>query len=265
MTTPTPSSTRILGHEESGSGPLLVLLHAFPLCREMWRPQLAALADRNRVIAPDLFGFGESPLLAGGWTVDSQADALDAFLAEIGANEPLVLGGLSMGGYIALAFARRHPERLRGLILADTKADADTPEGKKGRDELIEFARANPPAEVTERMLPKLLGASTRSGRSGVVDEVMRIGSTQSTEGLIAALAALRDRPDSTPGLADISVPTLVIVGDEDSVTPPPDSRKLVDTIPGARLEVLPSAGHLSNLETPDAFNTAVRSFLGSI
>jgi pimeloyl-ACP methyl ester carboxylesterase len=264
MTTPTSPSTRVLAHDDAGSGPPLVLLHAFPLDRTMWRSQVAVLSASHRVIVPDLFGFGDSPLLGGGWTVESQADALETFLTEIGA-ERIVLGGLSMGGYVALAFARRHPDRLRGLVLADTKADADTAEGKKGREEMIAFARSNSAAAVVEKMLPKLLGETTRTTRPEVVAEVKRIGASQSPDGIIAALAALRDRPDATPGLPSIGVPTLVLVGAEDTITPLADARKLSDTIPEATLEVLPAAGHLSNLETPDAFSESVRAFLASV
>jgi pimeloyl-ACP methyl ester carboxylesterase len=264
MITPA-STTRVFAHDESGSGPPLVLLHAFPLAREMWRSQLTALSAGHRVIAPDLFGFGESPLLGGGWTVDSAADALATFLEEISVGPRIVLGGLSMGGYVALAFARRHPDRLAGLILADTKADADTSEGKKGRDEMIAFAQTNPAAAVVEKMLPKLLGDTTRSQRPAVVDEVKRIGAAQSAEGIVAALAALRDRPDATPGLNSVRVPTLVLVGAEDAVTPLADARKLADTIRGATLEVIPAAGHLANLETPTMFNETVRAFLATM
>ena len=254
-------STAVL---EGGDGPPVVLLHAFPLCREMWAPQ-RTLADRFRVVTPDLFGFGGSPVPAAGWTTDSMADALAALLTGIGITDPVVLGGLSMGGYVALAFARKYPDRLRGLVLADTKAEADNAWAKAGRDKMIAFARESTAAAVAEEMLPKLLGETTRARRPEVVAEVRRIASAQTVDGVAAALAALRDRPDATPALGGIRVPTLVVVGAEDTLTPPDGAKKLADAIPGAKLEVIPTAGHLSNLECPAEFTTAVRMFLASL
>lgn len=254
-----------IGYDTAEAGPVLVLIHAFPLSRAMWAPQFAGLADHALVIAPDVFGFGESSLPAGAWTVDSMADSLAAFLPGIGADEPVVLGGLSMGGYVALAFARRHPERLRGLILADTRAEPDTAEGKVNREKTIAQARENGPVAVFETMMPKMLTERSRVERPELVAEVRRITAGQSTAGVAAALAALRDRPDATPGLATVRVPTLVLVGAEDAITPPDAARTMAAAIPGARLEVLPSAAHLSNMEAPNEFNRLVRSFLDSL
>ena len=170
-----------------------------------------------------------------------------------------------MGGYAALAFARKYPDRLRGLVLADTKAEADTAEAKAGRDKMIALVRENTAAAVVEQMLPKLLGEFTRANRPDVVAEVRRIGSAQSVDGVAAALAALRDRPDATPTLPNIRVPTLVVVGAEDTLTPPDGAKKMADAIPDAKLVVIPTAGHLSNLECPAEFTTAVRMFLASL
>ncbi|MFO0849288.1 MAG: alpha/beta fold hydrolase [Gemmataceae bacterium] len=256
--------TPAIAYTDSGDGPPLVLLHAFPLCREMWAPQLG-LADRYRVIAPDLYGFGESGLPAAGWSVDSMADAVADLLAGIGASGPVVLGGLSMGGYVALAFARRHPDRLRALILADTKAEPDTEEGKTGRAAMIELARTGGAAAVADKMLPNLLGEATRERRPEVTAEVRRVATGQSVAGVKAGLAALRDRPDARPGLAGIRVPTLVLVGSEDKVTPPAGAKAMAAAIPGAEYMEIPAAGHLSNLETPPEFTTAVRMFLTGV
>jgi pimeloyl-ACP methyl ester carboxylesterase len=257
-----PHDRAVVAYDEFGAGYPLVLLHAFPLCRQMWAPQAAALAAGRRVITPDLFGFGGSPVPVGGWTVDSMADALAAFLPGIGAADPVVLGGLSMGGYVALAFARRHPDRLRGLILADTRAEADTPEAKASRDKMIALAEETSAATVTDQMIPKLLGDTTRSTRPAVVAEVKRMGAAQAADGLAAALVALRDRPDATPALAAIRVPTLVLVGLEDTATPPDAARTLASAINGAKLVEVPAAGHLSNLESPTAFNSALQEYL---
>jgi 3-oxoadipate enol-lactonase len=166
-----------------------------------------------------------------------------------------------MGGYVALAFARRHPQRLRALILADTKAEPDDEQAKANRNTLIELARHSA-ADVIERLLPKLVSEKTRAQRPDVLDEVRNIASVQTPTAIINALEALRDRPDATPGLADIKVPTLVIVGTEDALTPPMVAQLLVERIPQATLVKIEGAGHLSNLEHPSLFTEQVRSFL---
>jgi pimeloyl-ACP methyl ester carboxylesterase len=178
---------------------------------------------------------------------------------------PVVLAGLSMGGYVALAFARRHPARLRGLVLADTKADPDDDEGRANRDRMIAFAQNNTARAVIDQMLPKLLGADTTARRPEVAEEVRAIASRQPVAGIVGALKALRDRPDAMPGLAAVTVPTLVIVGRDDTLTPPAKSEAMAARVADARLVVLDGAGHLSNLEQPERFNAALRSFLQSI
>jgi 3-oxoadipate enol-lactonase len=252
----------VVAYDDTGRGRPLVLLHAFPLARVMWRPQVEALAADHRVLAPDLRGFGGTSLFDGPPSVERMADDVAGWLDALGVTEPVVLGGLSMGGYVALAFERRHAARLRGLILADTRAEADSAEAKANRDRLIAFARSHPTSEVVEQLVPKLVSEATWERRPEVVDEVRRIGSAQSANGIIAALEALRDRPDSTSGLGKIAVPTLVVVGAADALTPPALAQGMVAAIPDARLATIEWAGHLSNLEQPEAFNAAVRSFL---
>ncbi len=152
-----------LEYEDAGSGRPVVLLHAFPLARAMWHPQVEALRGRYRVLAPDLRGFGGSSPFTAAPSVETMADDVAALLDVLKVAEPVVLGGLSMGGYVALAFARRHPGRLRGLILADTRAEADSAEARANRDKTIAFARGHSAADVIEQMLPKLLGDRTRA------------------------------------------------------------------------------------------------------
>lgn len=249
--------------EDRGTGPVVVLLHAFPMCRWMWRPQLDALEGGFRVLTPDLPGFGSTPAVPG-VTIDAMADIVADFIAAVGVAEPVVLGGLSMGGYVALAFARRHPDRLRGLILADTKAEPDDEAGRRNRDKMLTALDEGtlPAAGVVDQMLPKLLGDTTRESRPAVVAEAKKIGAAQPKDGIMAAVAALRDRPDAVPGLGNIRVPTLILVGEQDAVTPPDGAKKMAAAIPGSKLVVIPAAGHLSNLEDPAAFTTAVREFL---
>lgn len=239
--------------------PTLVLLHAFPLDRDMWRPQVAGLAGTANVVALDLPGFGAAPVDEH-FSVDSAADRVAA--ATTG---PIVLGGLSMGGYVALAFARRHPDRLAGLVLADTRADPDDAASRTNRDRMIDLVREFGPAKVYEAMIPKLVAAETLDGRPEVIAELKRIARRQSAAGMIGGLKALRDRPDATPGLAKIAVPTLILVGEHDSLTPPIMAEGMARLIPRSRLVVIPGAGHLSNLENPAAFNAAIAEFLAKL
>jgi pimeloyl-ACP methyl ester carboxylesterase len=254
-----------LAYDDQGAGRPLVLLHAFPLDREMWRTQLGPLSASARVLAPDLPGFGHSTAGTDPFTIDSAADTVLDFLDAAGVSGRVVLGGLSMGGYIALAFARRHPDRLAGLILADTRSEPDDAAGRAKRDEMIALARSAGAAAVIGQMLPKMLGEQTQRTRPEVVETVRAIASRQSAATIAAALAALRDRPDATAALDRITVPVLVLVGEHDAITPPAMAQALAAKIPGARLVTIPGAGHLSNLENPDAFAAAVREFVAGL
>jgi pimeloyl-ACP methyl ester carboxylesterase len=253
-----------IAYEDRGSGPVLVLLHAFPLDSGMWRAQVMDLAPEYRVIAPDFPGFGGSAVSAG-LTIDSAADVVAELLDHLGVNERVVLGGLSMGGYVALAFARLYPQRLGALILADTKAEPDDEPARAGRDRLIQVATEQGPEAVIEQLLPKLLGATSMAEKPRVAQAVRALAAKQSVEGIVTALKALRERPDAGPGLVHVSVPTLVLVGDEDSITPPEKARRLAETIPNARLVTIPGAGHLSNLENEAVFNASTKEFLSSL
>lgn len=252
-----------LAHADVGRGLPVVLLHAFPLNRMMWEPQIAALFGECRCIAPDLRGFGDSPR-SGPYSMDQYADDVVALLDAL-QIERAVVGGLSMGGYVALALWRRHRKRIRALVLADTRSGADTDEAKQKRGELIALARSEGSPAVADRQITGLLGKSTREKQPELVDRIRSIMAGESPAGIVGALAAMRDRPDSTPLLAGIDVPTLIVVGDEDVVTPPKEARAMHDAIRGSRLEVIPGAGHLSNLERPAAFNAALSDFVGSL
>jgi len=231
---------------------LVVLLHAFPLSSEMWQPQVEALGNGCRIITPDLRGFGDHAGASG-----SLAEMADDVAGLI--REPVVLGGLSMGGYVALAFARKYPAKLRGLILADTKAEADDAAGKANRDKMIAFAESHTSREVIDSVMPKM--ATTPAA----VEQVRALASKQSPAAIANAVRAMRDRPDASDVLPTIRVPTLVIVGSDDQLTPLPIAQNLAGRIAGAKLEVMPGAGHISNLENPAAFNNVLRAFLTSI
>ena len=251
-------------YDDSGSGVPVVLLHAFPLSRAMWRPQHEGLADVARLIAPDLRGFGGTGAFTDAPSLERMADDV-AELIDVLKLDRVVLGGLSMGGYVALAFARKHAARLRGLILADTKSEPDSAEAKAGRDKTIAFAETHSAIDVLEQLLPKLLSEKTRREKPAVEAGVRQIGSAQTPAAIIGALKALRDRPDSTPVLSTIATPALVIVGSDDALTPPAQAEAMAAKLPRAHLVKIPGAGHLANLEAPAAFNDAVRAYLRSL
>jgi len=261
MITVTLRNKQSLSYDEAGQGPILLLLHGFPLDREMWRPQIVGLASQARVIALDLPGFGGSSLEETRFTIESAADSVAEFLLATNISERVTVGGLSMGGYVAMAFARRHPDRLRGLILADTRAEPDDEIAKANRAKSITLAQEKGAAGVIEAMIPKLLAPENIAS---CAEDLRRIASRQSTASVLNAIAALRDRPDAKPGLKSIAVPTLVIVGDQDAVTPPSFAEAIAHETPGSKLVVIPGAGHMSNLENPAAFNEAVSQFLQS-
>jgi len=248
---------------EAGAGWPVLLIHAFPVNADMWRPQLERVPEGWRFIAPDLRGFGSEPAAPGPWTLDDAAADLGAFLDHLRLDRA-VIGGLSMGGYIAMALFRRSPERFDGIILADTRAEADTPEGRDRRRAMIELVRAKGPSAVADQMLPKLLSASARDRQPELVASVRRMIESLSVAGITAALEAMMARPDSTPDLSHVNCPALIVVGAADEVTPEANARAMEKRIERSRVVVLPDAGHLSNLESPDAFSRALSDFLAS-
>lgn len=252
-----PLSDRELACAVTGDGPPLVLLHAFPFDARLWQAVTPALAARHRVIAPDLRGFGDSPLGGTPYSIADLADDVAGLLAALGI-ERAAIAGLSMGGYVALALAARHPTRLGALVLCDTKAGPDTPEARRARDEAIATVRSRGVDAYLDGVLPRLV--SPRAP-----DEVRaqaRALGRQSPDAVVAGLQALRDRPDRRAELAAIDCPTLVLVGADDGLTPPAEAHSMAQAIPGAREVVLEAAGHLSCLEAPDAFSRALAEFL---
>jgi len=254
----------------AADAPLVVLAHGFPMARWLWAGVLPRLASAGwRAAAPDLRGFGESTLggvaFRDGPTLDRYADDLAHVLDALGARRAVV-GGLSMGGYAALAFWRRHPERVRALVLADTRAEADAPDARERRDTLVALAKSTAAGggAVADTQMEGALGRTTRDDAARVAGFRDRLA-TPTADGVVAALVAMRDRPDATPTLAGITVPTLVIGGAEDALTPPRTLRALAGGIPGARLALLDRAGHASAWEQPDAFADALLAFLTTL
>ena len=251
---------------EAGNGWPVVLIHAFPLNADMWRPQLERVPDGWRFIAPDLRGFGpvsEQQSPAAATTIDDFAGDVGVLLDRLHIDRAII-GGLSMGGYVTFALFRKSAERFSGLILADTKAQADTPEGRDGRRKMIELVRASGASAVADQMLPKLLGATSTTARPELQAQVRRMIESTSVAAIAGALEALSTRPDSTPDLARITYPALIVVGAEDVLTPVADAEAMDRRIARSSLVVLPGAGHLSNLESPDAFSKALADFLAS-
>jgi len=249
---------RSVRYLEAGSGRALVLLHAFPLSADQWLPQLARPRAGWRVIAPDLRGFrGAGPAFEQvdleRVRIDDYADDVLTLMTHLEIDRAVV-GGLSMGGYVAFAMLRRAPERIAGLVLANTRATADSEQGRAGRDRLIALARAEGPAAIAREMVPKLLGTTTACERPDLVDAVSALVTMNSTETLVAGLTAMKHRPDSTPLLSWIAVPVTVIAGEDDVIIPVAESEAMHAAIPGSRFVVVPRAGHLSNLEDPSAF-----------
>ncbi|HXE75694.1 MAG TPA: alpha/beta fold hydrolase [Candidatus Xenobia bacterium] len=250
-----------LAWEEAGRGAPLVLLHAFPLNRKMWRPQAEALAGTYRVIMPDFRGHGESGIAEEDSTMERLADDVRGLLDHLKLDR-VVLGGLSMGGYVAFAFLRRWPERVRALILADTRASADTDEGRKARYETAELAEREGSAAIAERMLPKLLAASSHETKPELVAAVRGMVLEAAPAGIARALRGVAARLPAFDLLPNINVPTLILVGEQDVLTPPSDSEAMAKAIPGSTLVKILNAGHLSNLEQPAIFNSAFLAFL---
>lgn len=256
------SGARVLGYEEAGSGPLLVLVHAFPLDSAMWEDQLRGLAGIRRVVAVDLRGRGRSRHGEDDdWTIDTHADDLARTIDELGMQQA-DLAGISMGGYVLFSFWRRHRERVRSLILMDTKATADPEEARQGRERTAARVRKEGTGALLEELLPRLLSAdSTPEARERVKMMFLRTpGETAARDAL-----AMRDRPDSTVDLPTIDVPTLVLNGTEDVLVPMAVAAEMAGMIPGVTLAGIPRAGHLAPLEQPFATNRALREFLQTV
>jgi 3-oxoadipate enol-lactonase len=245
----------------------LVLIHAFPLTARMWEPQLALAAEGWHVLAPQLRGSDDEATVLSSVpgdpipTMDDYAadiiDLLDALHLQ-----DAVIGGLSMGGYVSFAVLRRAPRYVRALVLADTKASGDSPEAADGRLRMLQLLADRGLSAIADEMVPKLLGRSTRTSAPDVSDRVRALILANSSGAVGGAIRALMTRPDSTSLLRTIHCPTLVLVGEEDGLTPPALSEEMHHAIAGSELVVVPQAGHLSSFEQPDAFNAALARFL---
>ena len=249
-----------LAYTGTGVGRPIVLIHGYPFNRSLWTEQIPALSNSNRIIAPDLRGFGDSDASPDVSTMNSLATDVAVLMDQLEIPRATI-GGLSMGGYVALAFYKQFPSRVRALVLADTRAQGDTEEAKQTRAQQAEKALSEGMAGIADAMLPKLLTPETVSKRPEVVKSVRDMMLKTKPEGAAAALRGMAERDDQTDLLPKISVPTLILVGAEDAITPVADSEEMHHAIAGSRLMVLENAGHVSNLERTEQFNHALLEF----
>lgn len=262
------SNSSMLAYTDRGIGLPVIFLHAFPLNRRMWDGEIQALLaeQRYRLVALDWRGFGESeispssskPLVS---TMDLFADDLAGLMDALGIQQA-VLCGLSMGGYVAFACARKYPQRLLGLILADTRPDADTSAARPNREQMAQLAESQGSGAIADLQLPRLISDYTRQHHPEVETRVRQLIETATPQGIAAALRGMASRADSNDLLASITCPTLVIVGAEDALIPPQIAENYAAQIPAAQCVVIPHAGHLSNLEQPQFFIQTLRQFL---
>ncbi len=250
-----------LAYTDQGEGTPLVFIHAFPLSKAMWQPQVKALAKSNRVMTLDLLGHGESDTILWNWSLDDYAKDILEFLDYLEIPQAVFIG-LSMGGYTLFSMYRQYPERVQALILANTRAQADTEEGETGRRAMAQIAFKNGATAIADMMIPKLLAPITIEKRPEIVEQVRQMILQTPAAGIVVDLMAMASRLDSTHLLSEITCPTLILVGKEDQATPITESEYIAQRISGSTFITIPQAGHLSNLEQPEAFNQAIQSFL---
>jgi pimeloyl-ACP methyl ester carboxylesterase len=254
---------------DRGTGPPILLIHGFPLDHAMWAAQIDALADRYRIIAPDLRGFGQSSMESTnsqvGVSMERYADDLRELLDARGIAERIVLAGFSMGGYIAWQFVRKHAARLRGLIQCDTRAAADSDEARAGRLKMAENVADWGSARVAEMMGPKLLAPRTIETKPHIVAAIRGMVERTPPAAIAAAQRGMAARPDMSNLLPRIQVPTLVIVGEHDAISPPEEMRAIATAIPDCQFAEIPDAGHMTTRENPAAVNEAIASFLTAV
>jgi pimeloyl-ACP methyl ester carboxylesterase len=253
-----------LAYSDQGTGLPIVFLHAFPLNRTMWAPQENALSSQFRIITIDLRGHGESDAPLWRYTLEQSADDVRVLLDHLSIRQAVFVG-LSMGGYILFAFYRKYADRVNGLVLADTRAQADTPEGKHGRFLMAQTAYKEGPSAIADLMIPKLLSPMSIQTKLDLIQHVRAMIQGNQISGIAGDLMAMADRPDSLTLLSQITCPTQIIVGDLDQATPPSDAELLANRISNARLAIIPQAAHLANLEQPEAFNRIVASFASEL
>lgn len=264
-------STGELAYIDRGAGQPVVLIHGFPLDHTMWGAQIEVLSNRSRVIAPDLRGFGNSPLASADPQhgipmeryADDLAELLDALQPAI--DKPVVLVGFSMGGYVAWQFVRKYPQRLRALVQCDTRSVADSEEARAGRLKMAENVAEWGSGRVAEMMGPKLIAPATYKSKPEVVSAVRRVVERTSPAAIAAAQRGMAGRPDMSSFLPQIKVPTLILVGANDVISLPAEMQTIAAAIPNAQFAIIPNSGHMTTMENPTAVNQALSTFLASL
>ena len=251
-------------YDDVGNGTPLLMIHGFPLDRSLWRSQIEGLQGMARIIAADLRGFGQSAEAPETMTMEEYAADLKALLNSLNVSR-VVVCGLSMGGYVALAFLAKYPDAVTGLILANTRAGADSEQARESRYANVKKAYEEGVPAIADAMLPKMLTAATLNDRPSLSAYVRSMIARQRASGVAAALRGMAARPDRASMLGAINIPVLIITGGDDTLIPASESEEMSRTIPGSRLVIIPRAAHLSNVEQPEAFNAAVREFLGKV
>ncbi len=248
-------------YTSQGSGPPIVLLHGFPLNHTIWAPQVEELSRDFQVLTPDLRGHGKSEATLGVYGMDLFAQDLKALLDHL-RIERVILGGLSMGGYVAFAFLKQFGERVQALILADTKAEADTAEAQARREQQAQEALQNGAGPIADRLILTMLTPETREGNKALTGQVYEMMKLTDPVGVAGSLRGMAQRPDSTRLLSSLRIPTLILVGEKDSTTPLSDAQKMASVIGGSELVIVPQSAHLTSLENPKSVNVALRRFL---
>lgn len=250
---------------DSGSGPPLLFVHGFPLDHTMWQAQIDEFQSTHRVIVPDLRGFGQSDVTTGTVTMQQFADDLNGLLDALEVAEPVTFCGLSMGGYIGWPFVVKYSDRVARLVMCDTRAGADSDEAKANRQRVADSVLTNGTAGLAKAMPAKLLSKHTLAERPDVVTHLQRMITKAPPEGVAAASRGMAERSDFTDQLGDVKVPTLLIVGSDDALTPPAEMQSISKLMPNARYAEIPSAGHMSPMESPGEFNMHLRAFLSDV
>jgi len=255
-----------LDFDDDGPGPVVVLLHGFPFDRTMWSHQQSTVGAIYRVIAPDLRGHGTSAAPDGIYTVDEMADDVIETLDGLHLTGPVVFGGLSMGGYLVLSIAARYPDRVKGLMLMNTRAAADSPEAAKAREVLARQVEAEGNAEaVVSTMLPRYFARSTFEHQPHLIARMHHQMARTPARAVAGTLRGLARRPDRTGLLPSITAPTLVLASRDDQLIPFEESEAMARSLPSARLVAIEGAGHVTPLENPKATNAAILAFLESV
>jgi len=264
MKTVTANGVEIAFRDE-GRGTPLLLVHGFPLDHTMWKHQIEGLSSVCRVIAPDLRGFGRSRAMGAKVTMERLADDLAALVDALGAGEPIVFCGLSMGGYVAWEFWKKYRAGVRGLVLCDTRAAADSPEAAAGRRETARRVLAEGPAFLVDAMVPKLLAPGASATRPDLIESLSAMIRSANAQGVAAAALGMAERDDASTLLPRIDCPCLVVVGQYDAISPPDEMRAIAESIPGAQWVAVSDAGHMAPMENPDQVNAAIAAFLDGL